>query len=350
MRPGNRELRQHGALDFAIDAVAAWRYVGVRTVPVRGGCGATGFALDCLLPSPAPGRRRVLRTSTPRSPMRQATFRRALAAAAIAAGVALAPFAPAQELKIAVAADVTSIDPHFFNLFPNNNIAEHVFDKLVQIDADSRMIPGLADVVEGDRSDDVGVQAAPRRQVPRRQRSSPPRTCAFSIDRVAQIPNSPGPFVAYTKAIVGKEIVDPYTIRFKTARAVPADAERPVDDLHRQQEGRDRRVDRGLQQRQGDGRQRAASGSSVTRTATASSWPRNDAYWGEKPALARRVTFRIVQERSVARRRAAAGDVDAIEQPPIADLPRIKSRSQLHASPRRSRIAIIYFNFDQLSE
>ena len=43
----------------------------------------------------------------------------------------------------------------------------------------------------------------------------------FSIDRVAQIPNSPGPFVAYTKAIVGKQIVDPYTIRFKTAAPHP---------------------------------------------------------------------------------------------------------------------------------
>jgi ABC-type transport system substrate-binding protein len=47
-------------------------------------------------------------------------------------------------LDCAVAADVTSIDPHFFNLFPNNNIGEHIFDKLVQMDPDSRMIPGLA--------------------------------------------------------------------------------------------------------------------------------------------------------------------------------------------------------------
>jgi peptide/nickel transport system substrate-binding protein len=49
--------------------------------------------------------------------------------------------AAAQELKIAVAADITSMDPHFFNLFPNNNAAEHIFDKLVQMDADSKMIP-----------------------------------------------------------------------------------------------------------------------------------------------------------------------------------------------------------------
>ena len=58
--------------------------------------------------------------------------------------VSFAQSAPAQELKIAVAADITSIDPHFFNLFPNNNIAEHIFDKLVQMDPDSKMIPGLA--------------------------------------------------------------------------------------------------------------------------------------------------------------------------------------------------------------
>src|SRR4029434_11338554 len=69
---------------------------------------------------------------------------RLAAAAAIAASVAFTTPIVAQELKIAVAADVTSIDPHFFNLFPNNNIAEHIFDKLVQMDPDSKIIPGLA--------------------------------------------------------------------------------------------------------------------------------------------------------------------------------------------------------------
>jgi len=67
---------------------------------------------------------------------------------AVAAALVAAPYAAqvatAAELKIAVAADVTSIDPHFFNLFPNNNVAEHIFDKLVQMDPDSKMIPGIA--------------------------------------------------------------------------------------------------------------------------------------------------------------------------------------------------------------
>src|SRR6202012_2658752 len=37
----------------------------------------------------------------------------------------------AQELRLGMGADVTSIDPHFVNLFPNNNVALHIFDCLV---------------------------------------------------------------------------------------------------------------------------------------------------------------------------------------------------------------------------
>jgi peptide/nickel transport system substrate-binding protein len=76
--------------------------------------------------------------------MRRSFMHCLLGSIAIVVALAAAPAATGQELKIAVAADVTSIDPHFFNLFPNNNIAEHIFDKLVQMDPDSRMIPGLA--------------------------------------------------------------------------------------------------------------------------------------------------------------------------------------------------------------
>src|SRR5436190_4105129 len=142
--------------------------------------------------------------------MRIVPLRRALGAVVLA--VALATSAAAQDLKIAVAADVTSIDPHFFNLFPNNNIAEHIFDKLVQMDADSRMIPGLATTWK--TIDATTWEFKLRKGVKFHDGSElTAEDVAFSIDRVAQIPNSPGPFVAYTKAIVQKQIVDPYTIR-----------------------------------------------------------------------------------------------------------------------------------------
>ena len=146
----------------------------------------------------------------------------------------------AQELKIAVAADVTSIDPHFFNLFPNNNIAEHIFDKLVQMDPDSRMIPGLA--TSWKTIDDKTWEFKLRKGVKFHDGSElTAEDVVFSIDRVPLVPNSPGPFTAYTKAIVSegdrRSVHDPLQVR----GAVSAGAQRPVDDLHRVEEGRDRR-------------------------------------------------------------------------------------------------------------
>ena len=46
--------------------------------------------------------------------------------------VAACSFSPAvlaQEIRIGMGADITSVDPHFVNLFPNNNIAWHVLDR-----------------------------------------------------------------------------------------------------------------------------------------------------------------------------------------------------------------------------
>ncbi|MSQ73831.1 MAG: hypothetical protein EXR27_21555 [Betaproteobacteria bacterium] len=45
----------------------------------------------------------------------------------------------AADISIALGADVTSIDPHYHNLTPNNNIAEHVFETLVTKDARSKL-------------------------------------------------------------------------------------------------------------------------------------------------------------------------------------------------------------------
>ena len=48
-----------------------------------------------------------------------------LVSAACALACAFSPTASAQELRIGMGADITSVDPHFVNLFPNNNIAWH---------------------------------------------------------------------------------------------------------------------------------------------------------------------------------------------------------------------------------
>ena len=143
-----------------------------------------------------------------------------LASAACALASAFASIASAQELKIGMGADITSVDPHFVNLFPNNNIAWHVFDALVMLDADSRLIPGLATSWKQIADDTWEFKL--RNGVKFHDGSDfTAEDVVYSIDRVSQIKNSPGPFTVYTKAIVKSEIVDPLTIRFKTSGVYP---------------------------------------------------------------------------------------------------------------------------------
>src|SRR5688572_6006684 len=66
--------------------------------------------------------------------------------ALVAAGLMLAAplSASAKDLRMALAAEPSSMDPHFHNLTPNNALTSHVFERLVQFDPKMTPIPGLA--------------------------------------------------------------------------------------------------------------------------------------------------------------------------------------------------------------
>ena len=51
----------------------------------------------------------------------------------------------AQEITIALGTPITSMDPHFHNLAPNNAMARHVFDTLTANDEVQNLKPGLAE-------------------------------------------------------------------------------------------------------------------------------------------------------------------------------------------------------------
>ena len=56
-----------------------------------------------------------------------------------------APTAPTPgSLRMGVGAEVTSLDPEYHNISPNNAFASMVFDALVATDGQSRLLPGLA--------------------------------------------------------------------------------------------------------------------------------------------------------------------------------------------------------------
>ncbi len=277
--------------------------------------------------------------------MRHSPLRRALSIAAAAAAFALSPLVPAADLKIAVAADVTSMDPHFFNLFPNNNVAEHVFDKLVQMDADSKLIPGLA--TSWKAIDDKTWEFKLRKGVKFTDGSElTAEDVVFSIDRVPNVPNSPGPFSAYTKAIIAKEIVDPYTIRFKYAAPYPL-APTDLSTIYIVS----KKVATGASTEDfnsgkaaiGSGRYKLVKYTSGDRIDLV----RNDNYWGEKSPW-EHVTFKIIKNESARVAALLSGDVDAIEQTPTADLARIKADPKFKVSSKISH-RVIYFNFDHLA-
>jgi peptide/nickel transport system substrate-binding protein len=73
---------------------------------------------------------------------------------------------------------------------------------------------------------------------------------------------------------------------------------------------------------------------------------RNDNYWGDKSPWDK-VTFKIIKNEPARVAALLSGDVDAIEQPPTADLARIKGDPKFTVSSKISH-RVIYFNFDHL--
>lgn len=138
-------------------------------------------------------------------------------ACAVLAAAALVPLAPtpaaAQDFRVGMSSPPNSMDPHWHNLFSNINVSEHIFEALVKLDADSRIVPGLAErwrVV-----DDTTWEFTLRAGV--RFHDGSPLTVEdvlYSLDRPAQIKGSPGPFTIYTRAITGKEKVNERTYAF----------------------------------------------------------------------------------------------------------------------------------------
>ena len=167
----------------------------------------------------------------------------------------------------------------------------------------------------------------------------------FSINRVPNVPNSPGPFTAYTKAIVATEIVDPYTLRLKYAVPYPL-APNDLSTIYIVS----KKVATGATTEDfnsgkaaiGSGRFKLVRYVNGDRVELA----RNDAYWGEKPVWDK-VTFKIIKNEASRVAALLSGDVDAIEGVPTADLARLKADPKFNVTSKISH-RVIYFNFDHL--
>lgn len=262
--------------------------------------------------------------------------------AALLAAALLSCVSPARgaELRIGLAADVTSMDPHFLNLAPNSNISWHVFDALTHVDEDARLIPGLAESWRA--IDGTTWEFKLRRGVKFHDGGElTAEDVIASIERTQKVPS--GQFRTFTQRLVSKQIVDRYTLRFKTATPyamVPYDLDSVFIISKKALDATTEDFNSGKAMI-GTGPFRFVRFARGDRVELA----RNDAYWNGRPEWDK-VTFRIIPSDPARIAALLSGDVDAVEQVPPADLPRIRSDPNLIVREKVSW-RTIFFHLDQ---
>ena len=144
---------------------------------------------------------------------------------------------------------------------------------------------------------------------------------------------------------MSKQIVDPYTIRFKTAvphPLMPNDLSTIYIVSKKVATGATTEDFNSGKATIGSGRFKFVRYASGDRVELA----RNDAYWGDKVAWDK-VQFKIIKNEAARVAALLSGDVDAIENVPTQDLARIKKDPKFTTTSKISH-RVIYFNFDHL--
>jgi peptide/nickel transport system substrate-binding protein len=274
--------------------------------------------------------------------MNHRTLRRAAGALLVVATLAFTAPVRAQDLTIAVQGSVTSIDPHFHALATNNNVALHIFDRLVHLDGNQRPIPGLA--TEWKSLDDLTWEFKLRRGVKFHDGSDfDAADVVASFKRVPWVPNSPSSFVAFVRPIVETVVVDSHTLRLRTAAPAPLlplmlgavtiinrkAVEAPTGDFNSGKAAI------------GTGPFRFAEFVPNDRVVV----QRNENYWAEKASWSK-VTLKLIGNNAARTAALLAGDVQMIEAVPSVDIPRLKSSADIRMH-RITSSRLLYLAMDQ---
>lgn len=275
----------------------------------------------------------------------------AMAAAVTFSGASLAVPALAQELKIGIKTEPSALDPQFHTLNPNIQVAAYFFDALIAQDANLKTKPALA--LSWKTIDDTTWEFKLRPDV--KFHDGSPFTAedvVFTYERIPKVPNSPGPYTIYTRAMKSFEIVDPLTLRIHTngpAPLLPLDvAALPILSK------------KAMAGAAPEGKTTAElnSGNGLVGTGPFKfvEWQRgsrivaqrNDNYWGPKPYW-KTVTLRALSNNTTRVAALLSGDVDLIEDPPTTDLAKLKNDPKITLSKAISN-RVIYIALDQHGE
>lgn len=251
----------------------------------------------------------------------------------------------AQTVSVAVGAPVTSMDPHYHTLTPNEQAHAHIFDRLVGTDADARLRPELA--LSWKLVDPTTWEFKLRETNFHDGTPFTAEDVAYTIARVPTVPNSPGSFAIYTNSVTGVDIVDPHTIRLHTKDVyplLPVDLSQVFIIPHKL--GPNPRTEDFNSGRNtiGTGAYRFVAYKPGDRI----EMERFPGYWGEKPAW-QHITYRMIPNEAARSAALLSGDVALIDSVPTADLVKMGQDPKLKLWEKVS-LRLIFLTLDQSRE
>ena len=268
----------------------------------------------------------------------------ALAAAALAVRPAFAADAP-RVLNIGTGGAFTSMDPHYHNLTPNNQIAYHLFSTLVVLDGNFRPGPDLA--VSWTAVDDHIWEFKLRPNVV--FSDGTPFTAddvVFTFERIPQVVNSPSSFTTAVKPVSKLEVVDPLTIRMHTINPEPL-----LPIFLAQPRIISRKHGNGMTTPDyNSGKAAIGTGPYVLESVLLGDkvvFKRNEKFWGDKPYW-ETVNYRLISNNGARTAALQAGDVDLIDSVSTRDVPTLQKDPRLVINaPPGQRLIYIYMDTER---
>jgi peptide/nickel transport system substrate-binding protein len=249
--------------------------------------------------------------------------------AALYNAVPHAAHAASSELEIGLGGAFTTIDPHFFHATPNHTVAMHMFERLVDRTPDGTLVPVLAEswTLLNDTLWEFKLRAAVKFHDGGELTAD---DIAFTFERAPNVPNSPGGFGTFLRAVSRLEVIDPQTFRVHTHQ--------PAPDLllnltyiaiisRRAGEGATTADYNSGKAAIGTGPYRFVSFTPGSRV----EMRRFDGWWGPKQPW-ERVTLRLLSNPAARSAALLSGDVGVIDTPSVSDLPRLRSEPQVTVS------------------
>jgi peptide/nickel transport system substrate-binding protein len=251
--------------------------------------------------------------------------------------------AKAADLRLALAVEPDSIDPHIHNFGGNKAFMPNLFETLTAIDANGRLVPNLAIawMLINDTTWDITLRSDVTFSDGAELTAD---DVAFTIHRVSAVPTTVANFSEYVKGIERVDVIGPHQLRLTTFGPFPLLPEYMASVGI---------VSRGHGESATTDDYNTATAAIGTGPYRLVSWARgdrlvmrrNERYWGARPAWDT-VTFRYVKNASSRLATLLAGDADLIDTVAVQDIDRLRGDKRFTVVSGLSA-DIVGFVFDQ---